>query len=218
MLTLFDIQAAFQNIAIKSSSGNELDIDASGFITVKGSGNFTVVATNFDIRDLTSASDSVEIKTAAGQALSIDGSGFLTVKGSGDFTVVATDLDIRDLTHASDSIKIGDGSDFLAVNSDGSINTKTSQLGFGSWKVTRGSVTNSAAELVPTPLTGRLSILIQNLGSNDVWLRDQAGVTTLNGFKLVKGGFYEQNLNESSDIFAITGSGSSDVAIVEYAA
>lgn len=36
--------------------------------------------------------------------------------------VTATDLDIRDLTHVSDSVKIGDGTDFLAVNADGSIN------------------------------------------------------------------------------------------------
>lgn len=36
--------------------------------------------------------------------------------------VSATDLDIRDLTHVSDSIKVGDGTDFLAVNADGSIN------------------------------------------------------------------------------------------------
>jgi len=33
-----------------------------------------------------------------------------------------TDLDIRDLTHVSDSVKIGDGTEFLAVNVDGSIN------------------------------------------------------------------------------------------------
>ena len=36
--------------------------------------------------------------------------------------VTATDLDIRDLTHVSDSVKIGDGTDLLAVNTDGSIN------------------------------------------------------------------------------------------------
>lgn len=40
--------------------------------------------------------------------------------------VTATDLDIRDLTHVSDSIKIGDGTDFLAVNGDGSINAVVS--------------------------------------------------------------------------------------------
>lgn len=36
--------------------------------------------------------------------------------------VTATDLDIRDLSHAQDSIKIGDGTDFLAINADGSVN------------------------------------------------------------------------------------------------
>lgn len=37
-------------------------------------------------------------------------------------TVQATDFDIRDLSHTQDSIRIGDGTDFLAVNPDGSIN------------------------------------------------------------------------------------------------
>lgn len=37
-------------------------------------------------------------------------------------TVSATNLDIRDLTHVSDSVKVGDGTDFLLVNTDGSIN------------------------------------------------------------------------------------------------
>lgn len=38
-------------------------------------------------------------------------------------TVNATNLDIRDLSHVQDSVKIGDGTDFLAINADGSINT-----------------------------------------------------------------------------------------------
>jgi hypothetical protein len=55
-----------------------------------------------------------------------DGGGSLTVDGtvsiSGSVTVTATDLDIRDLSHTQDSVKVGDGTDFLAVNADGSIN------------------------------------------------------------------------------------------------
>ena len=43
-----------------------------------------------------------------------------------NITVSATDLDIRDLTHVSDSVKIGDGTDFLEVNADGSINVSFS--------------------------------------------------------------------------------------------
>lgn len=52
----------------------------------------------------------------------VSGTDGLNVNVLNTITVTATDLDIRDLTHVSDSIKIGDGTDFLAVNADGSIN------------------------------------------------------------------------------------------------
>lgn len=39
-------------------------------------------------------------------------------------TISATDLDIRDLSHTQDSMKLGDGTDFLGINADGSINVK----------------------------------------------------------------------------------------------
>lgn len=53
----------------------------------------------------------------------VDAAGALYINGS-QYTqpISATDLDIRDLTHVSDSVKVGDGTDFLAVNGDGSIN------------------------------------------------------------------------------------------------
>jgi len=46
----------------------------------------------------------------------------VTAVTTGPINVAATNLDIRDLTHVSDSVKIGDGTDFLEVNGDGSIN------------------------------------------------------------------------------------------------
>ena len=48
--------------------------------------------------------------------LSVDDNG-------GSLTVDAVNLDIRDLTHVSDSVQIGDGTDLMLVNADGSINT-----------------------------------------------------------------------------------------------
>lgn len=114
--------------------------DNGGSITVDGA--VTVSATNLDIRYLVFASDKVDASGSTvaldsatltalesitvqngsgGSAVNIqDGGNSITVDGS--VTVSATNLDIRDLTHASDSVKVGDGSDFLAVNSDGSIN------------------------------------------------------------------------------------------------
>ena len=53
-----------------------------------------------------------------------DGAGNSISSTGGALSVSASDLDIRDLTHVSDSVKIGDGTDFLLVNTDGSINVK----------------------------------------------------------------------------------------------
>lgn len=69
---------------------------------------WVVSATDLDIRDLAFATDSVTAHQG----------------GSWTVTATATDFDIRDLTHVSDSVKIGDGTDFLAVNADGSINVQ----------------------------------------------------------------------------------------------
>ena len=83
-------------------------------------GSLTVDATDLDIRDLAFATDSVDV---SGSEVSLDAT---TLAALENITVSATDLDIRDLTHASDSVKIGDGTDFLAINTDGSINVVVS--------------------------------------------------------------------------------------------
>lgn len=80
------------------SNGNPVPVSDAG-------GSLTVDATDLDIRDLAFATDKVDVTGSDVTA-----------------TVTATDLDIRDLTHVSDSVKIGDGTDFLAINADGSIN------------------------------------------------------------------------------------------------
>jgi hypothetical protein len=81
-------------------SGSEVSLDAATLAALE---NITVSATDLDIRDLAFATDKVDVSGSS-------------------VTVSATNLDIRDLTHVSDSVKIGDGTDFLAINSDGSIN------------------------------------------------------------------------------------------------
>lgn len=83
-----------------------LTVNADGSVNITDNGgSLTVDATNLDIRDLAFATDKVDVTGSDVTA-----------------TVTATDLDIRDLTHVSDSVKVGDGTDFLAVNADGSVN------------------------------------------------------------------------------------------------
>ena len=109
-----------------------LDIRDLAFATdkvdVSGS-SVDVTATDLDIRDLVFATDKVDVSgssvTVSATDLDIRDLAFATdkVDVSGSTVVVtATDLDIRNLSHTQDSVKIGDGTDFLAVNTDGSIN------------------------------------------------------------------------------------------------
>lgn len=98
------------NTSTVSADGDysALHVDASGFLKVSG--------VDFDIRNLTFATDTID---ASGSTVEL---GATTLAALESITVVASDLDIRDLTHVADSIKIGDGTDFLAINADGSIN------------------------------------------------------------------------------------------------
>lgn len=191
MITLDTIQSDLHSISIKDSGGDELAIDASGKITA--------------------------IIEDGGGSITVDGAVDVS-DGGGSLTVDAVQLDIDDLDHTVDSVKIGDGTDFLAINADGSINAQTVPGGFASWLVTQATVTTTESELVSTPLTGRLRILIQNLGANDVYLRQATGVTSGNGLELPKGSSFEADLDDGADVFAIAGAGTTDVRIVEYAA
>lgn len=113
------------------ANGNPVPVSDAG-------GSLTVDATDLDIRDLVFATDKVDASgTTLGANSGVDigdvtinnGAGVAAVNvqdGGNSLTVDATDLDIRDLTHSSDSVKVGDGTDFLAVNTDGSINVRLS--------------------------------------------------------------------------------------------
>jgi hypothetical protein len=132
-LDIRDLSAATDNVAI-SDGTDTLAVNADGSINSvisDGGGSITVDASNLDIRDLAFATDKVDVSgssvTVSATDLDIRDLAFATdkvdVTGSDvTATVTATNLDIRDLTHVSDSVKVGDGTDFLAINADGSVN------------------------------------------------------------------------------------------------
>jgi hypothetical protein len=220
-ITLDTIDGLLHSISIIDAGGDELAIAADGSIAITDNGSsLTVDAVQLDIDDLDHATDSVAIGDGTDfLAIAADGSIAVTDNGS-SLTVDAVQLDIDDLDHANDSVKIGDGTDFLEINADGSINVQTFTGGFASWKTTAASIdtTVGGTELVATPLSGRLSILIQNLGSNDVYLKDATGVTVANGLKLAKGSSFEALLDDGADVWAIASSGTADIRTTEYAA
>lgn len=218
MITLDLLDSALHSVEIKDASGQALAIDGSGFITANVNGTVTVSATDLDIRDLSAAQDNVAISDGTDTlAIAADGSIAVSAVG-GSFAVTATDLDIRDLSAAQDNIAISDGTDTLAINADGSINAQTVRGGFGSWLVSTESVTNVESELVSTPLSGRIAVLIQNLSSQDIYLKEATGVSTANGLRLPKGSSFSADLDVDANIFAIANSGTNDIRVVEYAA
>lgn len=95
-----------------SSTGTSLDTNVTNgagaaAVNIQDGGNsITVDAVNLDIRDLVFATDKVDVTGSDITA-----------------TVTATDLDIRDLDATQDNVAISDGTDTLAVNADGSINS-----------------------------------------------------------------------------------------------
>lgn len=232
-------------------SGSEVSLDAATLAALE---NITVSATDLDIRDLSHSQDSVKVGdgtdflavNADGSVNITDNGGSLTVDatdldirdlayatdsvtahqgGTWSVTATATDFDIRDLSHSQDSVKIGDGTDFLAVNADGSINTvvsgtvSTTPDAFSSWKVSKQAVSDAgASQIAATALTGRLMLQIENLGSNPVYFKNTNAVST-NDFKLSPGSIWEIGLAADATLYAICSTGhSADLRIAEFAA
>jgi hypothetical protein len=180
--------------------------------------------------DIQSSAHSIEIKNAAGQALAIDASGYLTANVNGSVTVVdgggsltvdgtvaATQSgtwDIGTVGTITNAVTIVDGGGSITV--DGSV--ETTQGGFSDWKVSAQAIASATeSEIAATPLTGRVSILIQNLSSSNIYVKNSTGVSTSNGMLIPKNGVYEADLDDNANIFAIAHSGASnDIRVVEY--
>lgn len=228
-LDIRDLDSSQDSVEIKTAAGQALAIDGSGYVTAningdvnvtQGTSPWVVSATDLDIRDLTQTD---EITAYQGGSWSVSVTGDVNVtQGTSPWVVSATDLDIRDLSASQDNVAISDGTDTLEVNADGSINVQgtltTTPGGFASWKVSTASVTSSESQLVATPLSGRLRVLIQNLGTAPVYLRESTGVSSSNGFRLPFRSSYKADLDDGADIYAITAAGTADLRIVEYAA
>jgi hypothetical protein len=105
-----------------------LVIDSNGYITSNISGTVTVDCNSTDVTvDNAGGASAVNIQDG-GNTITIDGT--LTgitndvniADGGNSITVDASQLDIDDLNSTDDEVAIGDGTDTLAINTDGSIN------------------------------------------------------------------------------------------------
>jgi uncharacterized lipoprotein NlpE involved in copper resistance len=212
---------------IVDAAGHQLDVNVDGSINVS-----LGTVTDLDIRNLIFATDkvdvsgstvtldsaslaalenitvtvsnTVEITNDSGNAIPVSGEVSLsatTLAALESITVVANNLDIRDLTFALDKVDTS-GSRIKATNS--------------SIANSAVSVTTTAAALTPSPLTDRTTLIVQNLGSKEIFI-GSSSVTAANGVKIAAGASAELNYNASVALFARTASGTADVRIIEAA-
>jgi hypothetical protein len=185
--------------------------DGTDFLAVNADGsiNAVVTATNLDIRDLAFATDKVDV---GGSVVALDAG---TLAALENITVSATDLDIRDLSHAQDSVKVGDGTDFLAINADGSINTTQASASSATYGAT--SVTTTATKIIATNLAGRRKVIVQNLGNKDMFFGHNSSVTAALGIRISAGSSAELEFGATLDLYAITSSGTASARYLEVA-
>lgn len=170
-------------------TGSEVSLSSGTLAALE---NITVSATDLDIRNLVFATDKVDV---SGSAVSITGTVGVT-QSTSPWVVSATDLDIRDLTHVSDSIKVGDGTDFLAVNNDGSINVAiTSGFTDVDDSLANTAIFNEALAVSTTAisvtaaaaLAGRKWLYLANEGNKALFFGMATGLTAANGFPMHPG-------------------------------
>lgn len=172
--------------------------------------------TDLDIRDLQFATDSVDVSGSTVElgatslaaleniTVTVDNASLEISNDAGNpIPVSATDLDIRNLVFADDK-----------VDASGS---EVKQDSYDSLKNTAQSVTNTASALAGTPLANRVKMLIQNLGTQDIFIGADNAVTDANGIKVPRGASAEFMFSAASTPHAITSAGTADVRILEMA-
>ncbi len=177
------------------------------------------------------ADGSLQVAFAPGAEVEL---GATTLAALENITVSATDLDIRNLVFADDKVDVTGstvelGSTSLAalenitvtVSSEVEIKNDSGNPvpvseSFGNIKHSKQTVNNTASQLAATALANRSKILVQNLGSKDIFIGTST-VTAATGVKIPSGGNVELPYNASVALYAITSSGNADVRILEAA-
>lgn len=214
--------------------------------------SLAVTATDLDIRDLVFATDKVDVSgsevsldsatLAALETITVnqgtspwvigDGGGSITVDGTvavtqstSPWVVSATDLDIRDLTHVSDSVKVGDGTDFLAVNNDGSINVAITSgfvdaddsLANTSIFVEARAVSTTSIDLTAAAgIANRKWLYMANMGNKAIFI-GPSGTTAADGYPCFPGQQSEFRIGAAvtPKVIGEAGASSEDIRIMQ---
>lgn len=153
-----------------------------------------------------------DVNPANNQPLPVKLMGF---SGNISVNAAALNVELSDRGAQPSAVKIGDGTNYLSINSDGSINAV--EKASVSFKPSSVVVTNAAAALLASQLSGRKWIEIQNLGNEEIFLGDST-VSAATGLRIARGAYWKGEVSDSIVLFACTAQNSSaSVRIVEAA-
>jgi hypothetical protein len=130
-------------------------------------------------------------------------------------TVVATDLDIRDLDATQDNVAISDGTDTLAINADGSINTVASDAALANTAVLASAASSTTTSgTLGLALANRKYLTLYNNGNKIVFV-GQSGVTTANGFPIFPGSLIDMRLGAAVALHSVAEAGTQELRALE---
>lgn len=139
-----------------------------------------------------------------------DGADLLVKFSNTTIAVTATALDIRALTQA-DEITVFQGTSPWVVSGSVSIVEDVSD---GAVKASAAAV-STVAQVLSTPLVGRTSVIIQNLGDKPCYLGHSNAVTALNGLEIPKYSNVEVQADANAALWMIAASGTQDIRFLE---
>jgi len=161
-------------VDIVDATGITVDVDVQQYAVDAVAGAADIGMLQLAVRDdaLTTLTpvdgDYTQLRTDSTGALWVKQSGDMNIADGGNsITVDAVNLDVRDLTHVSDSVKIGDGTDFLAINGDGSINANFTAVSEDETHAVSAVAKGANADVVtysPGATERQKSILVSALG------------------------------------------------------
>lgn len=217
-LDIRDLAQASDSVAVGDGT-NLISLTASGEVKIVDNGNsITVDAVQLDVDDLNATDDAVAawLADGTGNAISSTGGALHISDAGGSLTVDATDFDIRDLSASQDNVAISDGTDTLAINSDGSINVASAS--YASLKNIAETVGTSAAAIVDgaDELANRRELWLYNNGNRTAYV-GESGITTSTGFPLPPGAFLEMLAGASMDVYMIADAANQNVRTLQFA-
>jgi hypothetical protein len=210
MITITEVRALEFAVDKVDVGGSVVELGATSLAALE---TVTVASITADVNiadggNSITVDGTVELGATTLAALETIELGATTLAALENVVVSATDLDIRNLAFATDTVDVSNSVVALDSATLAALETVTVVEGsYNNWKATAHAASSTVSQVAATPLTGRINITIQNLGSKTVYIGATNAVTVSTGLKIAAGSMISEKLGASATIWAICDTG-----------